>query len=236
MLKFLKDRSLQSNPFVNWLEVLIILLALWFSMSGIFDEKKIIFFGIASSLVISWYITPSLVLGGLKSDKNYFMLHVNPFKLAAYFFWLIREIIKSALSVSKVILSPGNDTEPQLVWFKADYDNPLARALLANSITLTPGTITIDIFDDGVYSCHCLTNDTREGLVEGIMQKKVAELFGEEIDYGIVSTTFDEGYDKRRNAFLIKKKYHKGKYINMRNNAAGVRDRERNQRPEGGKR
>ena len=67
--------------------------------------------------------------------------------------------------------------------FKADYDSPFARALLANSITHTPGTITIDITDEGYYSVHALTQELKEGLLDGSMQKKVAWAYREEIDF-----------------------------------------------------
>ena len=59
--------------------------------------------------------------------------------------------------------------------------------MLANSITLTPGTITIDITEDGVYSVHALTEELREGLLDGSMQAKVAWLYGETRDFAQLS-------------------------------------------------
>lgn len=194
------------------------MLVLWFFMSGIIHEAKFVIFGIASSVVISLYVSPLFVISGLKTDRDYFLLHANPFKVLAYFIWLVKEIVLSAIAVAKVVFNPKK-MQPQLVWFKADYDNPSARALLANSITLTPGTITVDIYDDGVYSCHCLTDDTKEGLISGEMQKRVAAVFGEKIDYGVVKVEYDESYGELDNVKLLSKKYRKQGFRKFRKDA-----------------
>lgn len=207
MFKFFKNKSLQCNPIIHWLEILALMLVLWFFMSGIIDETKFVVFGILASIIISLYVAPLFVIGGIKTDRDYFLLHANPVKIFVYFIWLVKEIILSALTVAKVVINPKK-MQPQLVWFKADYDNPAARALLANSITLTPGTITVDIYDDGVYSCHCLTDDTKEGLLSGIMQEKVAKIFGEKIDYGIVKVIHDDTLGIKEESKLINNKYN----------------------------
>lgn len=90
---------------------------------------------------------------------------------------------------------------PQIVWFQANYDNPAARALLANSITLTPGTVTVDILEDGTYSVHALTEGAKEGLLDGTMQGKVARLFGETIDFRVLDV--EEAGENRKTARLI---------------------------------
>jgi multicomponent Na+:H+ antiporter subunit E len=102
-----------------------------------------------------------------------------------YAFWLFKEIVKSSLHVSRAVINPDM-VDASVLWFKADYDNPLARAVLANSITLTPGTITIDIFEDGIYSVNAVTKASRDELLDGTMQHKVAWVFGEEIDYKVL--------------------------------------------------
>ena len=56
----------------------------------------------------------------------------------------------------------------------------MATVVLANSITLTPGTITMNVTDDGLFEVHALTDGAAEGLLDGSMQKKVAELFNEQ--------------------------------------------------------
>lgn len=180
MKEFFTNKKLRGNPFVCWLELLIPLLALWFIMSGIF-EPKFIAYGTATAVVVSLLCANAFVMDGLKTDTQYFLFNVNYIKFIGYFIWLMKEIIVCALTVSKQVFN--GKISPRIVWFKADYDNPVARALLANSITLTPGTVTIDIYDDGVYSVHALDEGAAEGLLAGGMQKKIAALYGETIDF-----------------------------------------------------
>ena len=66
-----------------------------------------------------------------------------------------------------------------MIYFKMDYENPTAAALLSTSITLTPGTITLDVDDEGVFQVHALTEATAGGLMTGVMQRKIAALYGE---------------------------------------------------------
>jgi multicomponent Na+:H+ antiporter subunit E len=97
--------------------------------------------------------------------------------------------------VAGISLSNRSKVDPSAVWFKADYDSPFARALLANSITLTPGTITIDITDEGYYSVHALTQHLKEGILDGSMQKKVAWAYKEKIDFRPLSEEEIAGID-----------------------------------------
>ena len=160
-------------------------------MSGIF-EFKFLLYAVLSCAAISTLCVRTLKIKGMKSDKAYFLLHINYFKLIAYMLWLLVQIIKSAWYVSIVTVKKINEMDPMVVWFKVDYDNPIAVSMLANSITLTPGTITIDIID-GVFSVHALTRETAEGLLDGSMQKKVAWLFGEKINFVSLTDMTKEG-------------------------------------------
>lgn len=176
------DKNKKPFKLIYWLETFIILAVLWFVMSGIF-EFKFIAYGLAAAAIISYICVRTLQIDGLRSGDTYFLLHFNYWRMLKYFFWLMWQIICSAWYVSKVALLHRDEVQPGVVWFKADYDNPVARALLANSITLTPGTITIDMFDDGIYSVHGLTQEVKDGVLDGSMQAKIAEVFGETIDF-----------------------------------------------------
>ena len=206
MREFFRDRHLTSNPYLNFLEVFGLLLFLWIVMSGIFTVKFILY-GCISSFLISCFVVGSLRIGGLKSDRTYFILHANYPKLIIYFMWLIKEVVKSAADVSKIVLSRNMGLEPHVVWFKADYDNPAARAILANSITLTPGTVTIDIYDSGVFSVHALNRDFSEGLLTGEMQNRIAKLYGETIDYKVIDVITDYDYREKEVVELTSKRF-----------------------------
>lgn len=204
---FFKDKRLVTNPFLCALELMAILLVLWFIMSGIFEFKFIVY-AVLTCLGITLLCLPFLVQDGLKTDKRYFLLHVHPGRALVYFFWLLKEIVKSALDVAKVVVRGNPHLQSQIIWFKADYDNPLARAVLANSITLTPGTVTLDILDDGTYSVHALTDGAAEGLLEGTMQKNVAKVFKEDIDYRVI--TVEERAIPKKTATLLPTRRKKG--------------------------
>lgn len=190
-----KDGNLTTEKFLAWLELFIKVLAVWFILSEIF-ECKFIFFGVASAAIIAAHCLKSCDFKGIKTDKRYYVFHTTPFRFLFYFFGLVKEIIKSSLIVSGVILNGGKAVKSKIIWFRAGYDDPAARALLANSITLTPGTVTIDIFDDGVFSVHALTDAAAEGLLSGEMQKRVAHVFNEDVDYEIIKTEKVSGHAK----------------------------------------
>ena len=78
---------------------------------------------------------------------------------------LIVEIVKSTFAACGFILSPSKPHDPLLCKFRTPLKTDAARACLANSITLTPGTITVSL-DDGVFTVHCLDKSLAEGLAD----------------------------------------------------------------------
>lgn len=204
---------MKKNTVINWIWTAVLLMALWFVMSEK-TEAKFLIIGAASSMLISSICLRILTLPGRKSDELYYVAAVNPVKGIYYFFWLIVQIIKSALYVAKVALFRMDELDPSIAWFRADYDSPAASALLANSITLTPGTVTIDISEDGIYSVHALTGQLRGGLLDGSMQQKIAWLYGEEIHFEIVET-YEIPEEQREELPMagLKKRVYRGKKI-----------------------
>lgn len=164
----------------SWLLTFAILFVAWIILSEIFEAKFLIY-GILSCAIIATLCLRLLYIKGEKSGKTYFLFSHNIFRFIGYFFWLLYQIILAALDVSKTTLFHREDIDPRTVWFRVKYDNPQAIAMLANSITLTPGTITIDV-RDGIFAVHALTAGAAEGLLDGSMQAKVAWLYGEPAD------------------------------------------------------
>ena len=80
-----------------------------------------------------------------------------------YFFVLVAEIVKSTFTACRFIVSPTLPHDPLLYKFRTPLATDVARVTLANSITLTPGTITVSL-DDGVYTVHCLDKSMAEGI------------------------------------------------------------------------
>ena len=89
---------------------------------------------------------------------------------------LVNEIVKANLTMIHYLLSPQILPEPALVRFRTDLKTHTAQVLLANSITLTPGTITVEM-KDGEYLIHCYDKTMGEGLDSSVfvsmLKKKI---------------------------------------------------------------
>lgn len=85
---------------------------------------------------------------------------------ALYVLLLIWEVVKANVHIIKLVLSPHISISPVLVSFKTDLKSDMARVIFANSITLTPGTITCDLSDDGTFWVHCLDHEMADGIAD----------------------------------------------------------------------
>lgn len=88
---------------------------------------------------------------------------------------LLREIVKANLAVAGMILKQDFEPKPQLVRFDAPLMKNRHRVALANSITLTPGTITVDLRDNH-YLVHALDESLVEGLDDGVFVKALVKM------------------------------------------------------------
>jgi len=96
-----------------------------------------------------------------------------------YWPWLLVEIAKSALAVARIILSPSLPIAPRLVKLRAGPNTAVGMATYANSITLTPGTITVDTDRRHHWvMVHALTEDGIAGLEAGDMDRRVTRFEG----------------------------------------------------------
>ena len=93
----------------------------------------------------------------------------------AYIALLIREIVKANLAIIPKILTVEEEMEPIIVKFKTSLKTDFTKMLLANSITLTPGTITVALEDDE-YTIHCLDVTLAEGLENSDFEKALKKL------------------------------------------------------------
>ncbi len=94
-----------------------------------------------------------------------------------YLPWLAWEIVKTNFQVAKVILSPSLPIHSQLVRVPGTQRTAAGQVIFANSITLTPGTITLDV-RGGFLLVHALTDDAAEGLADGNMDRRCTALEG----------------------------------------------------------
>lgn len=89
----------------------------------------------------------------------------------AYVFYYLKELLKSNVNVALIVLSPGLPVKPGIVTVRTRLKNPMGRMLLCNSITLTPGTLTVDMEGDLLH-IHWVTVDSPD--IEGATQAIVS--------------------------------------------------------------
>lgn len=97
--------------------------------------------------------------------------------LMMYFYYLIKEIIKANMATIQLMLSANFVAEPAIIRFHTDVKSDMAKFLLANSITLTPGTITVDI-EGSDFIVHCLDKSYAEGIDSSVFVKLLEKIEG----------------------------------------------------------
>ena len=146
------------------------LTVLWFLSSGYF-LPLILGLGAASILGVVWIAHRMDVI-----DHESHPLHMVP-KGVLYFPWLIWEIVKANLDVAQAILKGGEAFQPKILNLTATQASDVGLVTYANSITLTPGTVTIGV-DGRKFQIHALTSVAAEGLESGDMDRRVSALEG----------------------------------------------------------
>jgi multicomponent Na+:H+ antiporter subunit E len=99
-------------------------------------------------------------------------------RFVLYVPWLIYQVVLANFHVAKLVLSPEK-IHPQIIRFKTKLKSDFSMVTLANSITLTPGTITMDI-QDGEFIIHALSERVAVDLLSGDMENRVAHIFFED--------------------------------------------------------
>lgn len=150
------------------------LAALWLLMSGLWDKPLILFFG-ALSVVLSVWVAKRM--DAVDGEQIAFALH--PIKTIGYVFWLLWEIAKSNLAVAKLILSGDDCRNQKLFMMPVSCKSEIAQVMFANSITLTPGTITVETENDQ-FVVHALDfgDDDMEALAEMDARVSATETVG----------------------------------------------------------
>jgi multicomponent Na+:H+ antiporter subunit E len=114
-----------------------------------------------------------------KSEKFSVRHAIEFVRFIKYIPWLLYQIILSNIHVAYLVLHPRMPIEPNLIRFKSKLKKDISLVTFANSITLTPGTITADI-KDGEYYVHCVSKKVADDLLTGDMEKRVSHIFEEE--------------------------------------------------------
>lgn len=156
-----------------------ILFGLWCVFSGMFDVFHLAL-GVISCLIIT-LISGDLFFNSEKITKSHI---INGLRFIKYLPWLIYQIIIANIHVAYLVLHPKMPIEPFVLEYKAKLKKDISKVVFANSIILTPGTITMDITKDNVFLVHCISRKVADDLLTGEMEKRVANVFGEHIKMG----------------------------------------------------
>lgn len=144
-----------------------IMFAFWVIMSGMFDGFHLTL-GVISCLLVAQFSHSLLFFG--RSQTSAFGQVLG---LLGYLPWLFYQIILSSVDVAKIVLHPRmlDLIDPQLIHFKTQLKTDLAKVTFAQSITLTPGTITVTTHQDD-FTVYALTRAGAESL-PGEMEQRV---------------------------------------------------------------
>jgi len=166
-----RQRRLFAYPFIV---TFIIMLGLWLILSGRFDAFHLSL-GLISCAIVSYLssdlLFPSPKITGLLPQWGRFIRYVP---------WLMLEIIKANLHVTYLVFHPRmmELIDPRIVKFRSKLKSDLALVTFANSITLTPGTITVYVSLDGDFKVHAIDKASGDPL-PGAMEANIAKAFGE---------------------------------------------------------
>ena len=157
-----------NKPYARILILVVLLIAAWVLWSG-YLKPLLLGLGALSCLLTVWIVRRM----GYFDDEN-FAFHYD-WRLLGFWAWLGREVVVSSIEVARVVLRRRLVVEPKVVNIDGSGLGPVDLALLGNSITLTPGTLTLDVHE-GRLLVHALTAEGAAALERGEMQRRVAAL------------------------------------------------------------
>lgn len=145
------------------------LAGLWLLLSGYFDKPLLLVFGALSVALVTWLAHRA----GVVDDEG--VPGVLMPRVFGYWFWLFREIGTSNITVARLALAIEPQLSPKVFKIVSPTRTSAGLATFANSLTLTPGTVTLDL-EDGYFLVHALTEDLADEASINAMGQRVARL------------------------------------------------------------
>ncbi len=154
--------------------IFLLLFGIWIVFSGQFDAFHLAL-GVLSTAFIT-AISSSFFFENRSQGAGEHLQQIV--RLPWYLLWMLYQILLSNIHILKLALSPGDlpDMKPSLVRVKTNLKTDFGKWMLANSITLTPGTITIDIEGDELL-IHSISDLTAAGVEDDSMERRIAAIF-----------------------------------------------------------
>lgn len=156
------------SPFLHGLGLWIVLFGLWILLSGFFDPLLLTLGFVFSIVAVLIAIRLDVV------DHEAMPLQLS-LRYILYLFWLGGEIFKSNLEVARIVLRPRLVVHPKLVRTRPLQKTDVGKVIYANSITLTPGTVSIEFDDNGII-VHAVSEDAARSLLNDEMNRRIAAI------------------------------------------------------------
>lgn len=148
----------------------VLLLILWIIFNGKLT-LEIAIFGVVISGAVCFFMSR---FAGYSFRRELKRVRLLP-DMLLYILVLIKEIILANISVLGMIFKGPSKLQPAVYHFRTGLKSPLARTILANSITLTPGTITVSLHEDELY-VHCLDKSLAEGISDSVFVHRLERM------------------------------------------------------------
>lgn len=155
---------------MTWAALVAVLFIFWLLLSGMYTPFLVLA-GLGASIAVA-----ALAWRMDVADREGLPVHLTLGALA-YWPWLVKEIVSSGWQVSRIILHPRLPVSPALVRFAPSQKSAVGLVTHANSITLTPGTITVEA-DHREFLVHALTRAAAAGVVDSEMDRRVSRFEG----------------------------------------------------------
>lgn len=153
------------------------LFGFWFLLSRK-TEPLFLIIGFVSAVALTWF---AIRLLDTVRDRNPNPKNVNVAALIGYVGWLFLQIPPAAVAIARTVVTPGRTPKPAVITFNTGLKSPTARTILANSITLVPGTMTLDV-DGPTFVVHAFDPEHAGDLLDGSLQGRIAKIFSYEPD------------------------------------------------------
>lgn len=177
----MEKRKRSRNPRITVVALeFLSLFAFWLILSGHYSPAYI-FIGLFCSALVTW-LTHDVIFyaksGEASARYSSRVILSSLLRVITYIPWLLWEIIKANIQVAALILNPRLPVNPALIKFKTEHKLNVTRVTLANSITLTPGTITVYLREN-TYVVHALTPKSASSIQNASMLNRSGAVFGE---------------------------------------------------------
>lgn len=151
----------------------VLLLGVWIVFSGLFDAFHLTL-GLISCGIVTWMSSDLLFEDRFIPFRRRL---VQAGRLTGYVIWLLGQIVLANIFLLRLAFAKREAIQPQIVRYESALKSDFEKFLLANSITLTPGTVTIKILGS-TYYVHAINDEAAAGL-DGEMERRIARIFAE---------------------------------------------------------